>query len=729
MEKDFLRLHGDFFLAWSSWENKMFIKNKILRARKIISGVMLLAVFLSAFGAGDLPFVDAQGAVPPEPVYAGTPYVLSDGQFVYGPNIGNFKVKTFLESSAPHLLKYADDLYGRSEYFSINPKIYLTLLEIQSQLISDPQPERIENPYGMLEHGGFIPQVEILSSKMMEAYYLHLYSYSALGVSQRELKPFVTPGGTVVNVAPGTNAGTYAVIAGLAAMDHQNISSMLDNSHANGFYQTYVRLFGSDDPLDEKNQITIPAETSALAAPSNLLQLPYLQGLSWRFGGVHNNSGTTNFTDASSLDFYPWPVSWGADTSTMWVVAAAPGIPTRYSDCGFKISHSGALNTGWETTYYHLEGAKFLTGSIKQNDKIGVIANTLAEATCTGGSASGPHVHFSLKYNGAYVAINGTPLSGWFVHSGRYSYDVDPNYMWLEKAGQKKYAYGDVLLSEGTSSPPAFPCTAPPSGGMAALNFRSDAVKEQTVPGPSAQNMPVLFNPALGSDTTGVFRPGNGLLYLKNSNTTGFADVAINYGLGGDYPVTGDWDGNGTATIGIYRNGVFYLRNSNTLGFADLVFAFGSPGDQPLAGDWNGDGVDTVGVYNSTAITFCLRNSNTSGLSDISFLLGIPGDVGIAGDWNGDGVDTTGVFRPSNGVIFLKNINTSGFADVALNYGLSGDQPVTGDWDNDGMDTIGVYRNGSFYLRNSNTLGFADLVFALGNPGDMPIAGNWDGVP
>ena len=101
----------------------------------------------------------------------------------------------------------------------------------------------------------------------------------------------------------------------------------------------------------------------------------------------------------------------------MWVVAAASGIPTRYSDCGFKISHSGAVNTGWETTYYHLEGAKYLSGSINQNDKIGVIANTLAEATCTGGAATGPHVHFSLKYNGAYVAINGTPLSGWYVHS------------------------------------------------------------------------------------------------------------------------------------------------------------------------------------------------------------------------------------------------------------------------------------------------------------------------
>ena len=230
-----------------------------------------------------------------------------------------------------------------------------------------------------------------------------------------------------------------------------------------------------------------------------------------------------------------------------------------------------------------------------------------------------------------------------------------------------------------------------------------------------------------GGDTTGVFRPSNGLLYLKNQNTTGFADVSINYGTGGDYPVAGDWDGNGTATIGIYRNGSFYLRNSNTLGFADIVFAFGTPGDQPVAGDWDGDGVDTIGVYSNGQ--FLLLNSNSAGTADMSFYLGNPGDVGIAGDWNGDGADTTGVFRPSNGIIFLKNANTTGFADIALNYGLAGDMPVTGDWNNDGIDTIGVYRNAQFLLRNSNTIGFAEIVFGLGNPGDMPISGNWDGIP
>jgi hypothetical protein len=231
----------------------------------------------------------------------------------------------------------------------------------------------------------------------------------------------------------------------------------------------------------------------------------------------------------------------------------------------------------------------------------------------------------------------------------------------------------------------------------------------------------------LDSESTGVFRPSNGLLYLKNSNTTGFADIAINYGLPGDYPVVGDWDGNGTATIGIYRNGSFYLRNSNTIGFADIVFSFGTPGDQPVAGDWDGNGTDTIGVYRNGV--FFLRNSNSAGAPDTSFGLGNPGDVGIAGDWNADGKDTTGVFRPSNGIIFLKNANTTGFADIALNYGIPGDKPVTGDWNNDGVDTIGVYRNGTFLLRNSNTVGFADIAFALGIPGDMPIAGNWDAKP
>ncbi len=238
-----------------------------------------------------------------------------------------------------------------------------------------------------------------------------------------------------------------------------------------------------------------------------------------------------------------------------------------------------------------------------------------------------------------------------------------------------------------------------------------------------------MYNKVIGADTVGVFRPSNGVIFMKNRNTSGIADMALNYGLAGDYPVIGDWDGDGDDTIGVYRNGTFLLRNSNTVGFAELNFPFGQAGDQPIAGDWDGDGVDTIGVYRPSTGQFLLRYSNSAGVPDRSFFLGNVGDVGTAGDWNGDGIDTTGVFRPSSGVIFLKNFNQSGFADVALNYGLPGDKPVVGDWDDDGDTTIGVFRRGTFLLRNSNTNGFAEIVFNLGFPTDMPIAGNWDGLP
>jgi hypothetical protein len=78
------------------------------------------------------------------------------------------------------------------------------------------------------------------------------------------------------------------------------------------------------------------------------------------------------------------------------------------------------------------------------------------------------------------------------------------------------------------------------------------------------------------------------VIFLKNSNQTGYADVALNYGLPGDKPVTGDWDNDGKDTIGVYRGSTFYLRNSNTVGYADIWFPFGQPGDMPISGNWDG---------------------------------------------------------------------------------------------------------------------------------------------
>ena len=64
-------------------------------------------------------------------------------------------------------------------------------------------------------------------------------------------------------------------------------------------------------------------------------------------------------------------------------------------------------------------------------------------------------------------------------------------------------------------------------------------------------------------------------------------------GGSGDVPVTGDWDRDGTDTIGVYRNGQAYLRNSNSPGSGhDVRVGNGGSGDTPVTGDFDGSATD-----------------------------------------------------------------------------------------------------------------------------------------
>ena len=58
--------------------------------------------------------------------------------------------------------------------------------------------------------------------------------------------------------------------------------------------------------------------------------------------------------------------------------------------------------------------------------------------------------------------------------------------------------------------------------------------------------------------------------HLRNTNTTGFADFEFLYRNPGDLHLFGDWDGNGTDTVGVVRDGTWYLRNSNEEDVADF---------------------------------------------------------------------------------------------------------------------------------------------------------------
>ena len=104
-------------------------------------------------------------------------------------------------------------------------------------------------------------------------------------------------------------------------------------------------------------------------------------------------------------------------------------------------------------------------------------------------------------------------------------------------------------------------------------------------------------------------------------------------------PLLGDWDGNGTDTVGLYdpATGNFFLRNSNTPGAANLVFSFGAGGAGfvPVTGDWNNDGVDSVGIYAPSTGAFFVRNSTTSGPADWIYTFGVGGATPLIGNWDG----------------------------------------------------------------------------------------------
>ena len=240
-----------------------------------------------------------------------------------------------------------------------------------------------------------------------------------------------------------------------------------------------------------------------------------------------------------------------------------------------------------------------------------------------------------------------------------------------------------------------------------------------------------LALPALGADTPGAVDGSDGQWTLRagKGNIT-----TIGYGNPGDSPFIGDWDCDEVDTPGLYRqsDGFVYLRDSNTTGVADITFFFGNPGDVPIVGDFDGDGCDTVSIYRPSEARFYIINElgqdgGGLGAADFSFIFGNPGDVPFVGDWNGDSTDTPGLRRPSDGFVYLRNTNSTGVANVSFFYGNPGDVPFAGDWNDDGVDTVGLYRpsNRTFYLRNSNSTGVANTSFAMGDPGSRPVAGDF----
>lgn len=237
--------------------------------------------------------------------------------------------------------------------------------------------------------------------------------------------------------------------------------------------------------------------------------------------------------------------------------------------------------------------------------------------------------------------------------------------------------------------------------------------------------------------------PNKAYFYILQSSTGTFK--LEQFGRDNDRPaIVGDYDGDGKADVAVFRESdlaglpcgvgksVFYYRPSGTPAINFTAVCWGVPGDTPTGGDFDGDGKFDFCVRRDVGGSgvFFLRRSSDSAVEYIYW--GLPTDAIAPGDYDGDGRYDFGVGRI--------NTTTGGgeFYILERDGGGTGPQPITisditendfiaqGDYDGDGRTDIGLWRGNAdpaqnfFVIRKSSNGAFE--FFEWGQLGDEPVA-------
>ncbi len=260
-------------------------------------------------------------------------------------------------------------------------------------------------------------------------------------------------------------------------------------------------------------------------------------------------------------------------------------------------------------------------------------------------------IHFGIKHaiplvgdwNGDGVSTVGVFMDGsWFL-------DLNGNGVWDE---------GDlwVKLGKKDDQPVAgdWNGDAKTDIGIFGPMWAGDIKAITVEPGlPDSQNPPTPVRPKnVPPDAADA---AVGWRTLKKGNVgrmrSDLIDHVFEYGAKGDIALTGDWNGDGIATVGIFRNGTWFLDmdGDGRWSKGDISVKFGQDGDLPVVGDWNGDGISKLGVYRNGTFILDTNNNREIDAADKVFALGQAGDRPVAGDWNGDGADEVGVYEDGVG--------------------------------------------------------------------------------
>ena len=177
----------------------------------------------------------------------------------------------------------------------------------------------------------------------------------------------------------------------------------------------------------------------------------------------------------------------------------------------------------------------------------------------------------------------------------------------------------------------------------------------------------------------------NNVRAMKHSANGGVrldvVDHVFQYGSAGDKAFTGDFTGDGIATIGVYRNGKWYIDKSGTGRWDEsAVFVnnadFGlGPEGIPVIGDFDGDGIDNIGLY-VDGVWYLDTTGDFRFNERVEF--GQPDDYPVVGDFDGSGIAQLAVYRANSADLLAgatppEPIHASGAGMVASQFGANGE--------------------------------------------------------
>ena len=312
--------------------------------------------------------IPAQGLIDPGqkiylPAYTGTTtpteILIPDSEVVFSPTTVGFDPLKFVEATNGKLKSYTDmRTYGITSginiitqwalEFSINPRLLLSLLELNGKWVTDkPEtPDQSVYPYGFIktDEGGLYRQTGLAVTQLMAGYY---------GWRSGTLSELTFPDGSKLRLAPNLNAGTVAVMVYLAQIHNpsewQEFIRRLPEIHTS--------LFGD---FWERAKSIEPLFPAGLKQPE--LLLPFPSNETWNFTcGPHTSWGKEGQPPLGALDFAPPAATTGCGNSVHWATAMAPGLVIGRSvmPAGLVIEDLDKDNdeqTGWVLYYMHIAG-------------------------------------------------------------------------------------------------------------------------------------------------------------------------------------------------------------------------------------------------------------------------------------------------------------------------------------------------------------------------------------